>query len=202
MRDDRLRAERASLARTARHVAPLNALVDQIGTEQGVQNLPLIDPTFGGADATVLFVLKAPEGDATPDRPGARFLSLDNDDLTAVDFFSLTQEAGLKRSSICPWNICPFPIEGAKATVGEVRRASAYHRRLFALLPNLRAIVLFGDSASAHWKHVPYRGNIEPLTCHLPSRWNRPDHSGVPRNPESWSGIQVALAAVAEVASL
>ncbi|MFF2026974.1 uracil-DNA glycosylase family protein [Rhodococcus koreensis] len=197
--DNRLREQRAQRARSSKQVAPINALVDKIGVEQSVTNMPLIDPTFGGINATVLFVLKAPEADANPNLSGPRLLSLDNDDDTAQDMFRLTAETGLDRSSITAWNVCPFPAEGKNPTAAEVKRSARYHSELFSLLPHLQVIVLFGDDAKRHWKHVPYPGSARVLDCHLPSRWNRPGKDGVPRDRDSWVGIQSTLAEAAKL---
>ncbi|MFC8045543.1 hypothetical protein [Nocardia sp. NPDC057353] len=192
---------RAQEARTAGHVKPLNDLIQRIESEQGVANLPMIDPTFGGVNATVLFVLKAPEGDATPDPSRPQLLSLDNDDPTAADLFQVTQAAGLDRALITPWNISPFPPKaGGDPRVSDVRIANRYHRELFALLPRLRTIVLLGKPARELWPEVPFRGDATILRCGMPSSWNRPNSAGVSRRPEAWSEIVDTMHAAAHSA--
>ena len=195
LQDPTLRRARAEAAFTAPHVKPLNELVLEIETEQAATNLPLIDPTFGGTNARVLLMLKAPEGDATPRDHRAQFLSLDNDDPTAADYFQLTRDAGLDRTDLVAWNICPFPAEGKDPTATEVKRASRYHRRLFALLPKLEVIIWFGGVADKFKVHVPNRGAAKQLICHLPNSRNRPSpRTGISQNPESWATISRALA--------
>ncbi|PYE19539.1 hypothetical protein DFR67_103452 [Williamsia limnetica] len=72
LKNDRLRSQRASAIRLP-HVRPINDLIDEIGRDVGVENLAYNDPTFGGLDAEVLFVLKALEGDASSDSKRVNF---------------------------------------------------------------------------------------------------------------------------------
>ena len=84
--------------RYAQNVEPINRLVDEIGQVCGVANLPHLDPTFGGVNASVLFMLKAPEADANPDLLGRRFLSLDNDDIVAARMFETCRRFDMDRA--------------------------------------------------------------------------------------------------------
>lgn len=159
--DRRVREERTAHVYDP-HVAPINRLVDRIVEQEGCGRLPYADPLSGGVDAEVLFVLRAPEADADPDRPGTRFLSLDNDDRVAALQFATFQEVGLPRMRTTGWNLCPFPIAnpGSAPTDAEVARSIPYHRALLGMLPNLKCVVLFGAAPRDLWprrlhRHIP-----------------------------------------------
>ncbi|CAM3983195.1 uracil-DNA glycosylase [Tsukamurella ocularis] len=156
--DPRVRRERAEHVRDP-HVAPINALVDRIAEREGCGALPYADPLSGGVDAEVLFVLRAPEADADPDRVGTRFLSLDNDDRVAALQFSVFREVGLPRMRTAGWNLCPFPLAnpGGAPTDAEVARAIPYHREMLAMLPKLKLVVLFGAAPRDRWPRRLHR---------------------------------------------
>lgn len=156
MRDPAVRSARAADV-YAPHVAPINRLVDAIGLDLGVANLPYLDPTFGGIDASVLLMLKAPEADADPGRSGPRFLSLDNDDPVAARIFDTCHEVGLERSHLAAWNICPFPISAGTPNAREYNQAMPYNRQFLSLLPNLRTVVLLGAPARDGWARFGLR---------------------------------------------
>ncbi|WP_129978071.1 hypothetical protein [Rhodococcus sp. Q1] len=156
MRQPSVRADRAAHI-YAPHVEPINRLVDTISNERQVENLPYLDPTFGGTEASVLLMLKAPEADADPSRSGARFLSLDNDDPVAARIFEACSKEGIDRSSLVAWNICPFPIVGSVPNAEELRRATPYNMQLLSLLPELKAVVLLGVPAKSGWKRCGFR---------------------------------------------
>src|SRR5687768_17686660 len=74
------------------HIAPLAAFVKRLRQAAGhVEGVPDFDPLDGGVLAECLFVLEAPGGRAV--RSG--FVSRNNPDETAKNFYLLNQEAGL-----------------------------------------------------------------------------------------------------------
>jgi uracil-DNA glycosylase len=81
------------------------------------------------------------------------FISRNNPDESAKNFFLANQEAGIPRSRAVIWNIVPWYVgSGAKVrpvTKGDIREALPYLLELLALLPNLRAAVLVGQKALA-----------------------------------------------------
>ncbi|MEU2124569.1 uracil-DNA glycosylase [Nocardia niwae] len=153
----RVRRERAAALEMS-HVRELNHLISRIEADTGFANLPCIDPLFGGVAAEVLFVLKAPEGDANPAITGKRFLSWDNDDVGAENFFRTCAEYGLDRRRCTAWNACPFPIEGDSPSRSELSRAEPYTRRMLGLLPRLRVVVLLGRPAQHAWQRMSLTG--------------------------------------------
>jgi uracil-DNA glycosylase len=85
------RAERRALL-WLDHVAPLTAFVETLRTEVGEEfQIPDFDPWDGGVKAEILFLLEAPGPKAV--RSG--FISRNNPDETAKNFFLLNQEAGI-----------------------------------------------------------------------------------------------------------
>jgi hypothetical protein len=186
LKQERIRRERAA-ALGAPHVRELNQLIDRIGADTGFGNLPYIDPLFGGVAAELLFVLKAPEGDASPDITGKRFLSWDNDDVGAENFFRTCAEYGLDRRRCTAWNACPFPITGKSPSRFELGRAEPYTRRMLGLLPQLRVVVLLGRPAQHAWKRMSL---IEPdihLVCGA-----SPSPPGI-NDPDNRSSFEAAI---------
>ncbi|MFG3616647.1 uracil-DNA glycosylase family protein [Nocardia sp. NPDC047654] len=175
----RIRRERAAAAIEMPHVRALNQLVDRIEADTRSENLPYIDPLFGGVAAELLFVLKAPEGDADPDLRDRRFLSWDNDDVGAENFFRTCAATGLDRARCTAWNACPFPITGGAPSRFELGRAEPYTRRMLELLPRLRVVVLLGRPAQRAWQKMSLTGaNIHLVHGASPSPpgINHPDN--------------------------
>ena len=86
------------------HVAPLQALVDEIRQDRDTDSVPYVDPDSGGVGAPVLFILESPAG---PAALGSGMLSPDNDDETAANMWRLYEQAGLPRSAGLHWNAAP-----------------------------------------------------------------------------------------------
>lgn len=167
---DDVRDERAAAIRLP-NVRPINDLIDEIGRDVGVENLAYNDPTFGGVDAEVLFVLKAPEGDASSDRNRVSFQSFDNDDSGAEFLFRTCNRLGLAREKCAGWNICPFPIEGKNPSRGELERARPYTMRALELLPHLKVVLLLGNPAQKGWedRFLRRRPDVEVIPGASPS---------------------------------
>jgi hypothetical protein len=89
------------------HVAPLNRLVEQINAGRGEHLAPWFDPDGGGTGARVLFLLENPGRRATAAR-GSGFISADNDDDTAANFFRMRDQAELPRGQLVAWNVVPW----------------------------------------------------------------------------------------------
>src|SRR6266404_1523547 len=83
-------AARAGLLHAA-HMRRLTALVEDIRSETGRgKNVPNFDPADGGVAARCLFLLEAPG----PKAVQSGFVSRNNPDETAKNFFELAQAAG------------------------------------------------------------------------------------------------------------
>src|SRR5260370_6267222 len=149
----KLRAEtRASRARQAElcepHIAPLTEFVEKLRAEIGSHgSIPNFDPWDGGIDAEILFLLEA---------PGARalfsgFISRNNPDETARNFFELNRDAEIPRKRTVTWNIVTWYIgTGTRIRAAGKTDTDAGIRaltRVLDLLPKLRAAVLIGRKA-------------------------------------------------------
>lgn len=148
--DERARAERA-LHIWDERVRPINELIRKISQDVDAPNLPYNDPLFGGVDAELLIMMKAPEADAAPDKTGARFLCFDNADAGAANIFEAFRRSGIARDRCIAWNICPFPIQAGAPTASELRRAMPYTKELIELLPRLKVVLLLGSPPAKGW---------------------------------------------------
>jgi uracil-DNA glycosylase len=130
------------------HMAPLTAFLAALRSEIGSEvTIPDFDPLDGGTAAEVLYLLEAPGAKAV----ASGFISRNNPDQTARNFFELNVEAGIPRERTITWNIVPWYIgSGTKirpASRSDINSGLSVLRRLLDLLPNLRAVVLVGDKA-------------------------------------------------------
>ena len=140
------------------HVAPLTRLVEEIN-EGRVHRAPWFDPDGGGTAARVLFLHENPGRRATSER-GSGFISADNNDDTAANFFRMRDQAGLSRDQLVAWNVVPWyqPDGGrtANATRQDVAGALPWLARLIRLLPELRLVVPMGS--------VPAKAGCSPCS--------------------------------------
>lgn len=141
------RAHRLALIK-APHVAPLNEMVEALRDEFGPQyQIPYFDPLDGGTSAECLFLLEAPG----PKAIASGFISRNNPDETARNFFLLNQQAGIDRRRTVTWNVVPWYVgTGTKiraANAADVRSAGAALSTLLGLLPQLRVVALVGAKA-------------------------------------------------------
>jgi len=147
LRDPQIRRERLA-AIHERHVSSLTNLVQDIRRETGlVDEIPYFDPADGGNMAKCLFLLEAPG----PKALASGFVSRNNPDQTAKNFFLLNQDADLPRQLTVTWNIIPWYIGDVSkirpATVTDIKAALPYLRKLIALLSRLQVVVLIGRKA-------------------------------------------------------
>lgn len=129
------------------HIKPLTSFVEALRSEVGSTNIPYFDPWDGGINAESLFLLEAPGGDAVT----SSFISRNNNDETAKNFFILNCEAGLSRERTILWNIVPWYI-GSETKIRaannkDIADGFPHLVRLLELLPKLRAVVLLGRKA-------------------------------------------------------
>ena len=168
-----LRTQDEVIRRRARihevHVRPLTQLVYNIRFERLLKaDVPYFDPSDGGVNAEVLFVLEAPG----PKAVCSGFVSCDNPDPTAANFKSILAEAEIDRCRIAIWNIVPWylgengNIRHAKAADLEAGRS--YLERLIILLPNLKAVVMVGRRAQHATRNLTMAG-IKRFECAHPS---------------------------------
>lgn len=130
------------------HVAPLTHYVERLRATMGSKAaIPYFDPWDGGINAEVLFLLEAPG----PKAVKAGFISRNNPDESAKNFFMLNQEAGIARERTVSWNIVPWYI-GSGTRIRPANRTDITQgirplEELLPMLPALRAVVLVGQKA-------------------------------------------------------
>lgn len=130
------------------HISPLTAFVEAIRKETGlVREIPYFDPLDGGINAKCVFLFEAPG----PRAVYSGFISRNNPDESAKNFFELNQQASLPREITISWNIVPWYIgSGTKirpANKNDIDKGKKYLLKFLSLLPNLRIIVLGGKKA-------------------------------------------------------
>ncbi|WP_279100775.1 hypothetical protein [Gordonia bronchialis] len=155
LHDQELRELRVRQAQSAPHVIELNRLVWRIGKRERCEGrLPYLDPTYGGVDAEIIILLKAPQADANPVKGPDRLISLDNDDDPASTLFTLFQTLGLDRSRCVAWNICPFPIKQFDPNDQELVKGREDFKSFIGLLANPRVVLALGAKVRDGWiKH-------------------------------------------------
>lgn len=147
LRDPHIRQERFSAIHD-KPVTALNIFVERMRRARGLTDeIPYFDPADGGNAARCLFLLEAPG----PKAVASGFISRNNPDETAKNFFLLNQDARLPRQHTVTWNIVPWYIgDGDKirpATVADITEARPYLEELLSILTNLLVVVLIGRKA-------------------------------------------------------
>lgn len=131
------------------HIAPLAAFVRELRGATG-SDVSDFDPLDGGIHAECLFLLEAPGAKAS-NADGSGFISRDNPDETAKNFFQLNAEAGLPRNRTITWNAVPWYIgTGTRiraASRADLEAAQPHLRKLLFMLTRLRVVVLLGRKA-------------------------------------------------------
>lgn len=145
---------------------PLAGIVSRIRIAKGPSfKVPDFDPLDGGIKAQVLFLLEAPG----PKAVASGFVSRNNPDETAKNFYLLNNEAGIDRRRTIIWNAVPWYIgSGTKirpAKRDDVREADEWVKSLLDTLQQLRIVVFVGQKA-LHAQRVVmgYRPDIEVMT--------------------------------------
>lgn len=148
LRDPVVRAARVKMLND-KCVLPLTRFVDTIRKERGLTNeVPYFDPLDGGINARCLFIHEAPGPKAIRI---SGFISRNNPDQTANNFFLLNEEVSLPRIETVSWNIVPWYIGDSKkiraATPKDIKAGLPYLDKLIELLPEIKAVVLIGKKA-------------------------------------------------------
>ncbi|RKT68959.1 uracil-DNA glycosylase [Saccharothrix variisporea] len=147
-RDPRIVLRKKALL-TAPHMKPLTEFAQKIAQERKAE-VPLFDPASGGINAKVLLLLESP-GPKSVAKGGSGFISLDNDDQTAVNGFTAMAEAGLSRQVCLNWNVVPWYLSGHAPTPADLRAAIPYLVELLRMLKSLKAVVVLGTPAGTGW---------------------------------------------------
>ncbi len=179
------------------HIAPLSKFVRRLREKIGPDAaIPYIDPWDGGVDAEVLFLLEAPG----PKARNSGFVSMNNPDESAKNFFEISREAGIDRKRTVAWNTVPWYIGSGRkirpANSADITAGIKSLAELIQLLPKLRAIVLVGGKAHK------VEGYVRDIAPHLKVfKSPHPSPMFVNRKPEnrdillnSWRDVQTFLA--------
>jgi hypothetical protein len=134
------------------HVAPINALVDELRTE-GRGWVPYVAPIYGGVKAEMLSILRDPGPMTNAAQDGSGFLCLENDDPAAELFATLLEGAGIAPARMVPWNAYPWYINRKPRAV-ELTAGVGPLCRLLRLLPKLRVVMLNGGDAQDIWRRL------------------------------------------------
>jgi uracil-DNA glycosylase len=154
-----------------RHIESLARLVESMRKAKGSDyKIPDFDPLDGGIDAQVLFLLEAPGRKAVT----SGFVSRNNPDETAKNFYLLNAEAGIDRRRTVTWNAVPWYI-GSETKIrpakrDDVRAADAWLVEVLERLNRLRFAVFVGRKA-LHAQSVvrDSRPDVEVMTMPHPS---------------------------------
>ena len=155
MRDPQFRRQQIDDLR-APHIAPINALVDELTNPAGRGWVPYVAPVYGGVDARVLCIQRDPGPKTHSELGGSGFLCLENDDATAERFATLLDEVGIPVSETLAWNAYPWYINRAPRAA-ELEAGAEPLRRLLGILPRLRVVMLHGGAAQDGWKRLARR---------------------------------------------
>ena len=148
----------------------LTAFVGSVRGETGEERVPHFDPLDGGVEAECLFLLEAPG----PQAVYSGFVSRNNPDETARNWFELNADAMIDRRRTITWNIVPWYIGKDErirpATAADIQRGLPYLRRLLTMLKSLRVVVLVGEKArTARPSIQAWANNIEICDLKHPS---------------------------------
>jgi uracil-DNA glycosylase len=191
--DETARSERRAELRSP-HVAPLTAFVERIRRERRCgDRVPYCDPADGGIEAECLFVLEAPG----PKAVLSGFISRNNPDESAKNWFELNDLARIPRKRTITWNIVPWFIcvehRIRAATRSDIEEGWPYLLALLDLLPQVTVAVLVGRKAQrVSPRLAATRPNMMLINCPHPSPMF------VNRKPENRGQLLKALREVAE----
>lgn len=126
------------------HILPLTVFVEKLRAELGpAYSIPYFDPWDGGTGAEVLFLLEAPGDQAVL----SGFISRNNPDETAKNFFELNEEAQIPRARTLSWNIVPWYVGRGNVNSNDVALGLENLLDLLSRLKHLRTVVLVGNEA-------------------------------------------------------
>jgi len=143
------------------HMQPLVEYVLRLRRQKGEgYKIPDFDPLDGGTAAKVLVLLEAPG----PKAVDSGFISRNNPDESAKNFFHAYADAGIARRETAVWNVIPWYIgTGAKIRPGaaaDLSEAREPVQALFDLFPELAAVILMGEKAKRAFQKLRWRPNV------------------------------------------
>ncbi len=127
----------------------LTEFVEKMREEEAGQgeNIPYFDPLDGGTEARCLFLFEAAGGKAVE----SGFVSRNNNDQSANNFFCLNEEVGLNRTLTVLWNIVPWALretgKNRSPRRDDIRQGLHRLEEPLDLLRQLEVVVLCGGAA-------------------------------------------------------
>ncbi|MFE2558606.1 uracil-DNA glycosylase [Streptomyces sp. NPDC059352] len=112
------------------------------------------------------------DAEAALRRTGSGIISIDNDDVTAQNCWTLRAEAGFPYQESLHWNVVPWYLGTADRIAApgqtEIQRAAPFLHEVIALLPSPEAVIPMGRKAQAGW--AAYQERYAPKVHTLPTR--------------------------------
>ncbi|WP_420394002.1 uracil-DNA glycosylase [Acuticoccus sp.] len=167
------------------HVAPLAELAAALSRDGPV---PMPDPSDGGVEATMLFLLEKPGAGAA-----TGFVSRDNPSGTSRALRAMTAAAGIDRAATLLWNAVPWWNGTPVVRRAELARGAQALGALLPLMPRLAVVVTLGRTAERAWRLGGIAG-LPAVACAHPSPQVRAAF------PERWAAIPSAFAEAARIA--
>lgn len=168
---------RLAAVHTEPSARPLNDWVEGLRARLGDgASVPWFDPASGGVEARSLFLLEAPGqkamgAETALRRTGSGIISIDNDDPTARNCWTLRDEAGLAYTESVHWNVVPWYLGTATRIAApgnsEIQRAAPFLHEVISMLPALEVVVPMGRKAQAGW--AVYQERFDPKVRTLPT---------------------------------
>jgi len=152
------------------HMAPLTNYVEEIREFVGTDaHVPYFDPLDGGTRARVLFILEAPG----PKAVTSGFISTNNPDPTARNFWEMLHESGLQRDQYVIWNAVPWYL-GKEGKIRasrqlDIQNARIWLLKLIRMLKHLEFIVLVGRASQSIHVWLSSETDVRILASHHPS---------------------------------
>ncbi len=145
--------------------------------------VPQFDPAEAGICARVLFLLEAPGPKANPANGGSGFISVDNNDQTAENFWRFREAAGISEVEAVHWNTVGWYLGASRVKPTAAMRAEGaveLRDNLFPLFHRLEGIVAVGkhaqDAMQRYRKLTPVSRTMweENIPHSSPLAFNRP----------------------------
>ncbi len=174
------------------HVADLTRFVDDMRKrEKKGSNIPYFDPFDGGIYARCLFLFEAAGGKAVD----SGFVSRNNCDNSARNFFLLNEETGLNRKLTASWNIVPWALretgKNRPPKKKDIEEGLRYLAPLLRLLSTVEVVALCGKSAWKAQRHLDeHHGSLKVVRTYHPSPVNINSRSYM------WEEIGAALSEI------
>lgn len=122
--------------------------------------VPDFDPLDGGINAEFLFLFEKPGPKTDSRNGGSGFISRDNNDPTAENIFKFMKDIGLNRNRTLIWNIMPIWNKTIKFNSQERKKGTRLLEEVMGLLPNIKALILVGNSAQSSEKWLKINNEI------------------------------------------